>query len=244
MIYVTGDIHGDPARLYDIKGDFTKEDCVIICGDAGLLWRNDSRERRRLARLERELPFTVLWVDGNHENFNAIARYPVTEWHGGKAQLLQPHLIHLMRGQIYRIQGKTFFTMGGAPSHDIQDGILDPNDPVFEDLYWQLRASGGMFRVRGVSWWPQEMPSQAEYQEAEANLDKAGWAVDYILTHEAPTSILPMLYRKAEPNDLSNFLERVSQRATFQHWWFGHHHTDAVITNQFTAIYEKVHRIL
>ena len=38
-----------------------------------------------------------------------------------------------MRGQVYEINGKTFFTFGGASSHDIQDGILDPNDFVDYD---------------------------------------------------------------------------------------------------------------
>ena len=36
-------------------------------------------------------------------------------------------LILLERGQIFHIQSKTFFTFGGAESHDIEDGILDRN---------------------------------------------------------------------------------------------------------------------
>ena len=31
--------------------------------------------------------------------------------------------------------------------------------------------------------------NEAEYAEARANLDRAGWTVDYILTHCGPTSI-------------------------------------------------------
>ena len=48
-----------------------------------------------------------------------------------------------------------------------------------------LRA---MFRVKGVSWWPEELPSAEEYSEALANLERAGWAVDCILTHCAPAA--------------------------------------------------------
>lgn len=29
-------------------------------------------------------PFTTLFVDGNHENFDLLNAYPVENWHGGK----------------------------------------------------------------------------------------------------------------------------------------------------------------
>jgi hypothetical protein len=79
-----------------------------------------------------EKPFTTLFGSGNHENFDLLAEYPVEDWHGGKVQRIRPSVIHLMRGQVYSIQGKTFFTMGGASSHDINGGILEPDDPLFE----------------------------------------------------------------------------------------------------------------
>lgn len=64
---------------------------------------------------------------------DSLAEYPVSEWNGGKVQFIRPNVIHLTRGQIYNIDGSTFFTMGGARSHDIQDGILEPDDPEFEE---------------------------------------------------------------------------------------------------------------
>ena len=64
------------------------------------------------------LPFTTLFVDGNHENYDRLGAYPVSEWNGGKVQIIHSDIIHLMRGQVFRIDGKTFFTFGGAESHD------------------------------------------------------------------------------------------------------------------------------
>lgn len=29
------------------------------------------------------------------------------EWHGGKVHELRPHVLHLMRGQVFEIDGKT-----------------------------------------------------------------------------------------------------------------------------------------
>ena len=37
-------------------------------------------------------------------------------------------VILLERGQVFEIDGKTFFTFGGAASHDIQGRILDRED--------------------------------------------------------------------------------------------------------------------
>ena len=42
MIYITGDIHGDPTRFskdaFPEQKEMTKDDYVIILGDFGLIW--------------------------------------------------------------------------------------------------------------------------------------------------------------------------------------------------------------
>ena len=91
-------------------------------------------------------------MDGNHENFDLLNAYPGKEWRGGRVHEVRPHVLHLMRGQVYVIDGLTWFTMGGAASHDIEDGILDPAAPDFERRYWMLRRMGARFRVLGHSW--------------------------------------------------------------------------------------------
>lgn len=59
-------------------------------------------------------PFTTLWIDGNHENFDLLKKQKITKWHGGNIQRIQPSVIHLMRGQIYELEGLKIFTFGGA----------------------------------------------------------------------------------------------------------------------------------
>lgn len=71
--------------------------------------------------------FTTVFVDGNHENFDRLYSYPVKEWNGGKVHEIRPSVLHLMRGEVFTIEDKKFFAFGGASSHDIKDGILDPN---------------------------------------------------------------------------------------------------------------------
>ncbi len=90
----------------------------MIAGDYGGIWDGGAEEQRQLDWLEKK-PFATLFVSGNHENFELLAEYPVEEWHGGQVQKIHPSVIHLMRGQVYSIQGEGFFTMGGGqqPQH-------------------------------------------------------------------------------------------------------------------------------
>ena len=164
-IYITGDTHGGFQRFgskyFPQQKEMSREDYVIITGDFGGLWDGGQKDQHWLDWLE-EKPFTTLFVDGNHENFGLLDALPEKEWNGGRVHAARDHVLHLMRGQVFHFGGLTWFTMGGAASHDIQDGILDPAAPDFERQYWLMRRMRAMFRVKGVSWWAEEMPSPEE----------------------------------------------------------------------------------
>ena len=130
-----------------------------------------------------------------------------------------------MRGQLYEISGKTFFTMGGAKSHDVEDGILDPADPNFQTRQRVLKRTGrNRFRVLGQSWWPEELPSDEEYHTALRTLEQANWKADYVITHCASTSITLSIDRRNEADHLTEFLEIIDQRMKYEYWFFGHFH--------------------
>ena len=86
MFLVTGDIHGlrsveDIQRLstahQELFDMMTKEDYLIIAGDFGLVW-DSSVEEIQLQQWLEDRPFTTLFVDGNHENFDLLdLLYPV-----------------------------------------------------------------------------------------------------------------------------------------------------------------------
>lgn len=185
MMIITGDIHGfedtDKAtrfsrknhEWYPILQALTKEDYVIICGDFGLLWDNSHSELYWREWLNHK-PFTTLFIDGNHENFDMLHSYPVEEWNGGKIRRISDSIFHLARGQVFELQGKKVFTLGGAESHD------------------KYR------REEGVSWWAEEMPSEADFEEARKNLDRYNWDVDIVLTHSLPSSLQVTLYEEHE----------------------------------------------
>ena len=152
MIYVTGDCHGDFHRFTKkqrnkLPFQLTESDYVVVCGDFGLLWAEDETFGYNLKWLSR-LPCKILWVQGNHENYHMIAKYPLEEWNGGKVRhIVKDKVILLERGQVFTIEGKTFFTFGGASSHDISGGILDRNSPTYLQDYKRVSRSGQPFRV-------------------------------------------------------------------------------------------------
>lgn len=246
-IYVTGDTHGDFQRflpeVYPELETLTKEDIVLICGDFGGVWCGDERDDEKLDWLESR-PFTTAFVAGNHENYDALRKLPLEIWSGGKIRRVRPSVILLERGQIFDLCGKRFFTMGGASSQDIRDGILELDDPLFELKFRTLYAKGAMFRVNHQSWWKEELPSEEEYQEARSNLEKAGWTVDYIVTHCAASSIQDELSRGFYQADaLTDFLEEVRQRCKFENWFFGHYHSDGVIQEKYVLLYKTIVRL-
>lgn len=121
MIYVTGDTHGHLRQIQKLEEyychSWTEKDFLIICGDFGFIFADDEEEKRVLDELEKR-PYTILFVDGNHENFPAIFRYPEEIWNGGRVHRIRKNILHLMRGQVFEIDGKSFFTFGGAYSID------------------------------------------------------------------------------------------------------------------------------
>lgn len=103
-------------------------------GQIGGIWSTDANNREEkywLGWIENK-PFTTLFVDGNHENFDRLGAYPVEMWNGGKVHKIKPSIIHLMRGQVFSIAGRKIFTFGGAQGHDIQGGILEVDDPLYQ----------------------------------------------------------------------------------------------------------------
>ena len=146
MIFITGDIHGDPRRLntdcFPEQKEMTKNDFVIILGDFGLVWSNSQTKQEKywLDWLDSK-PFTTLFIDGNHDNHPVLnTAFEEVDFHGGKAHKIRDSVYHLMRGYVFDICDKKIFAFGGASSHDIQDGILDPKHfvlfiPTISEIY-------------------------------------------------------------------------------------------------------------
>ncbi len=244
MIYITGDTHADFSRFliekFPIQTEMTKDDYVIICGDFGGVWtfeKENIQEKYWLDYLN-EKNFTTLFVDGNHENFTRLYNYQVEEWHGGNVHKIRYSVLHLMRGEIFDIDNKKFFTFGGARSHDIQEGILNLDE---EEKIYDYRKRGAYFRIRDFSWWDLELPTEEEMKNGINNLEKVNYKVDYIISHCCPTSVQAILSGGSFKKDyLTDYLQEISEKCEFKKWFFGHYHDNRQVNSQFTLLYEDI----
>lgn len=253
MIYVTGDCHADWRRFYPNcfpeQKDMTRDDFVIVCGDFGIWHDVNGRETKKLDELA-TLPFTILFVDGNHENFSRLTtEFEEVDFYGGKAHKIRENIYHLERGYVFELQDKKFFCFGGASSHDIQDGILDPNDfkseEEFKKTYSKWWLEGKMFRVKNQSWWEQEIPSAEEMNRGIENLKKNNNKVDFIISHCAPQSIAEVVGCGFYDSDkLTRYFDKINNTVSFEKWLFGHYHEDMNVFDKHVLLYYQFVRIV
>lgn len=223
MIYITGDTHGSAARLSRETMPFaerwTKRDTLIVCGDFGYLFTGGPREELALRELSFR-PYNIAFVDGNHENFDLLGGYPAMEWRGGQARRIRRNIYHLLRGQVYEMEGHTLFTMGGGYSID------------------HAR------RYEGVDWWPAEMPSPEEYTAARKALARCGNDVDYVVTHAAPERVMKQIYADHEgERELNEFFQWMVDNVTYKRWYFGHLHMDLAMDDHLYAVFTHVREL-
>ena len=224
-IFITGDVHGSidigklGSRRFPEGRTLDRDDFVAICGDFGCVWGGPEKDRYWLDWLEGK-PFTTLFVDGNHENFDLLDAMEPVAWRGGTVHEVRPHVLHLMRGQVFDLHGRSFFTLGGARSHDKP------------------------FRTPRISWWEQELPTMDELEQARAVLEEQKWRVDYVVTHCAPANIQYRVCAAFDNDRLTYFLFDVEQQLDYRHWFFGHYHENLQVGCKQTAVYEDIWEIV
>lgn len=251
-LYITGDCHANYQKFssdcFPVQKELTRDDFVLICGDFGL-WDDDATEQWWFKQLSKKR-FTIIFVDGNHENFDRLySEFDVVDFHGGKAHKIRENIYHLMRGYVFNICGKKIFAFGGASSHDIQDGILNPED--FENTsdllreYNRLTRKGKMLRINHFSWWEQEMPTEEEMQFGLKSLKENDFKVDYIVSHCCPQHIASVFsHGLYEPDKLTKYFNEVDEKTDFSKWYFGHYHDNKIINNKYVMLYNRIERVV
>lgn len=220
MIYVTGDTHGIASRFNDPRLKSLKHgDTLIVCGDFGFLWNGSKDEINILKKLSKK-KYNICFVDGTHENFDMLNSIKIKKWNGGKVHHIASNIFHLMRGQVFEIEGTKIFTMGGGESPDI-------------DIRFEMDT-----------WSDLEIPTREELVEGVENLQKYGGKVDLIITHEPPAKIKDFLLlhtgTDASITAINTYLEDVSRICKFNHWYFGSLHQDKFISSSHTCVFQNI----
>lgn len=226
-VYITGDTHGPidieklSSKHFPEGKSLTKEDVIIICGDFGLPFldgdydekktdaasRSSRNKYKRAMKWLSEKPYTILFVDGNHDNHPFWKRQPEVELYGGKVHkhIDANNVFHLIRGEIYEIQGKRFFAFGGAKSHDM----------------W--------CRIENYNWWTDELVSFEDIERANKNLESVHYKVDYVISHTPPLTIAKNFF--SEKDSVAIYLDSVYKKVFpyIKCWFAGHLHVDACV---------------
>ena len=216
--FITGDIHGDVARLilFIQRMKLKSGDKICVLGDAGILWRNDKKDTDYIIKYWDEYSNGVelYFIDGNHENFNLLNSLPVDENNMG---IVSDKIHYLRRGCVYEINGKRILSCGGADSVD-----------------WYRRTEG-------LSWWKEETISQADIDRVPAG------HYDYVFTHCCPRSIfennkvylitLANIDQDVVNHCSEDMLEKLMNKITFDHFYFGHYHIDRVLNDKFRCLF-------
>lgn len=222
MIYITGDTHGDKRRF--TRGRLPRllgrGDTLLVCGDFGFVWDGSPAEEKLLQWLGRR-SYQILFVEGTHDNLDLLEQYPVEELSpGAPARHLGGGLWHLMRGQIYDIQGRSFLALGGGTNRD------------------------GVQREEGVNWWPQELPREEELPGFRRILAARDHRVEFIISHQAPTNIEACITQRVREVDyLTAYLDEVQRDCSFSGWFFGSYHQNRLVPPKYYGLYDGVHPV-
>lgn len=224
-IFLTGDTHGryDIMKLIDFADGegktLTKQDKVIILGDFGFIWDTvQSGYEDYWHNWFNGLPWQTLFLDGNHENFNRLDKYKKVKFYGGKAGHITDSIIHLLRGETYWFNEKSFLVLGGADSIDFE------------------------LRTKDISWWPQEAITDSQVKRCTRKQTN----FDFVLTHAAPTNFVDDMYlnnvlppgpRIFSPSEAK--LQDLADKITYKKWYCGHYHCDFTKKN-FNVLYNNI----
>lgn len=212
MIYLTGDIHGDPTQveLFCSKMQLTENDTIIMLGDVGVNYYGGKRDRLP-KRILSSLPVTFLCIHGNHEmRPQNIPEYRPTVWNGGRVLVdeANPNILFAEDGEIYELDSKKALAIGGAYS---------------VDKFYRLQ--------RGFGWWADEQPSELTKRKVERVVNECK-GIDIILSHTCPKKyiptemFLPMIDQSTVDNSTEEWLDTIEESVDYKAWYCGHWHTD------------------
>jgi len=276
-LFRLGDLHGgiNFESFYLLKSNFpleselTKNDVVFQLGDFGYVWYYpESKEnyKRDIANLNHlaDKNYTLLVIPGNHDNYDIINSLPIiNKWDGRVYELkLRKNSIYFaIKGEIYTINNKNFFTFGGAATNKEDQNFTYKQYLSKEKVRKKKYKYGEHYKtvhesvkLKDVSIWREEDPSEEEKENAIKNLEKVNYKVDYVLTHTIPTSIIVESIKRMKSDyeqqqkiddetikfieelvsdntenqkkdcKTSSFLEIINKKLIFEELFYGHFH--------------------
>lgn len=173
-VLAAGDFHGAYNHINRIvlTAKNAGIDTILQVGDFGY-WVHNAKDNRALKSLSRTLVrdgIIIVFVDGNHENFEALLQdRPVVP--GTAFRIVAPNILYAPRGARWEWAGVRFLALGGAASADIDHRRAA-----------EAKRRKSEQRTRWF-WWHEETIT-----DADVDLAIAGGPVDVLVAHDAPSS--------------------------------------------------------
>lgn len=215
MIYITGATDGNEREwITSVEPMLHPGDTIIIAGSFGHgKWRGPLSEDVFYDRIEAAL-YTVLFVDGLHDDTDRLSVLPVEEWRGGKVHRVRSGILHLMRGEIFDIGGSCVFVLGGGPTGR---ALTEAEYRNAEENLRKLRRLGRPLDA---------VITQTAPPDALCALSAYGD---------------PFVTQGDRP--LLGFLERVDGQFLYQRWYFGRYPVDAELWGNRIALHDAVREL-
>ncbi len=228
--YITGDTHGSFGRIFSFceKNNTTKDDVIIILGDAGINYYLFGMDENLKSELH-AMPITFFCIHGNHEErpFN-IPSYEEQIWHGATVYVepRYPNIIFAKDGEIYDFEGQKYIAIGGAYS---------------VDKYIRL--------MRGYPWFESEQPDDKIKAYVESQLEKVNWTVDGVFSHTVPIDYEPTwaflsgIDQSRIDKTTEIWLGKIEKKLKYKRWFAGHFHVDSQ-EGPITIMFKKIERLI
>lgn len=207
MIYITGDTHRNFSRLYGLE--VSSDDMLIILGDSCITYCLNEEELKYKDYLTK-FKIKLFCIRGNHEERpENINTYKEVDMFGGKVFVEEdfPNLIFAKDGEVYDIDGKSIFVIGGAYS-------VDKNYRIMYDY----------------KWFKDEQLTTKEMNDILAKVK--GKHFDIVLTHTCPYKYEPRevfmngIDQSKLDKSMEHFLDEIEENIDYDKWYCGHYHTE------------------
>lgn len=256
MFYITGDKHGDydSVQKFCYKNGTSKEDVLIVLGDAGINFYGDARDIMMKERLS-HLPITLFCIQGNHDKRpEDISTYKTKKFMGAFVFYEDEYdnIFFAKDGEVYQFGASRCLVLGGAFSVDkyyrlfslfyYGSGVdksfeiaLDirkimNKSNVTEDEKTYLNNLINKYQERIYCWNNEEIPKDKQKEIIAFIKDKN---VDYVFSHTCPKDFIPQerlissVNRALVSNSMEIFLQDVYNilKSSIKGWYCGHFHT-------------------
>jgi len=222
-ILFCGDFHANWTnvhRMLDYSLDGTI-DLVVQVGDFGY-WPDTLNEMNRIETLLDDRDTHLLFVDGNHEDHEALQKLkpaPIDmEVFGPLSMEVSNHIHWMPRGTIVKFDRLTMGFFGGASSLDRQ------------------------WRTPGYDWFGTEMPTPYDLENLADNVEIFG-TPDVMISHEVPIiagprydeghhgAMFPKVDREIADSLRKGIMMEAYNIAQPDVWFYGHHHQQMIEYN-------------